>query len=130
MMREIKFRAYVSWFNDEADKIEGRFIYSEYVEGKRDFGFLIHDDCLQHKLIGEKFSIKWGQFTGLHDKNGKEIYEGDIIKALTSSAVIVFFEGAFCCYDGNFTLPFGVSANSLEIIGNIHETPELLEAGA
>lgn len=79
-----------------------------------------------------------GQFTGITDKNGKEIYEGDI---LTDSwvdfsrkpaylTVVIFKDGAFgfdLHYDG-FTPMQQLMSDSMkfEVIGNIHENPELL----
>lgn len=69
-----------------------------------------------------------GQFTGLHDKNGKEIYEGDIISNESYKGVVVY-------KNGSFVLDLGKSCgcvylfclDSLLVIGNIYDNPELLE---
>jgi uncharacterized phage protein (TIGR01671 family) len=88
-----------------------------------------------------------GQYTGLKDKNGKEIYEGDIFidDEFQLTYICVFEEGCFClkCYgfveryvSDNATNEFWEEINcdpisfyeikNMEIIGNIYENPELL----
>jgi uncharacterized phage protein (TIGR01671 family) len=73
------------------------------------------------------------QFTGLLDKNGNEIYEGDIIKTTTDKLMCITWSERFASFcierDGwAFQHWFGeaMEANECEIIGNIHESPELL----
>lgn len=71
------------------------------------------------------------QFTGNHDKNGKEIYEGDIVKLEVLSEP-VRHKGTYWIksnfkvhYDGQSFYPGRLSQS--EVIGNVHENPELLE---
>lgn len=68
-----------------------------------------------------------GQYTGLKDKNGREIYEGDILRWCTYPVQVGWNEGAFCnsLMDMN-TLLRHYALNMYTIIGNIHENPELL----
>jgi len=122
-MREIKYRG----LNEET----GEWVYGWYtklVEGIRRFDAIIADvdGELTRFYIHNKETI--GQFTGLHDKNGKEIYEGDIPDGYGA----VFFSNEYlgyfakanefeCEYKPVYDIPI------IEIIGNIHENPELLE---
>lgn len=73
-----------------------------------------------------------GQFTILYDKNGREIYEGDILKGNWDTIFQVFYDD---CYLGFRAKEKGGSENCIdyyglnciEIIGNIHDNPELLK---
>jgi uncharacterized phage protein (TIGR01671 family) len=74
------------------------------------------------------------QFTGLKDKKGEEIFEGDILKTSTDKAMVVFWSERFASWGLNrdgwyFTHWFGESCNpkDCEIIGNKYENPELLQ---
>ena len=89
-----------------------------------------------------------GQYTGLKDKNGKKIFEGDIIRAITldtgseQMAVVCFgnfidenngdeYIGFYIEFDGIKTtatqLAMEECKNRIEVIGNIYDNPELLE---
>jgi uncharacterized phage protein (TIGR01671 family) len=126
-MRDIKFRA---WSDSQKIMFPGIDIETLH--------FLDVEGGLGIAGLALNFDFKnlqWDQFTGLKDKIGKDIYEGDII-AINDPAcdgvVFVAFEG------GGFVLrqederswlnnyPI-TNKNNIEVIGNIHENPELLK---
>lgn len=72
------------------------------------------------------------QCTGLRDKNGKLIYEGDVVEThdyTTEHSQIVFDKGCYVLKSKDFAIYEHLSnyENECNIIGNIHENPELLE---
>ena len=81
-----------------------------------------------------------GQFTGLLDKNGKEIYEGDIVLSKLRRAR-KYDEMLVICFDdfewqgknangATTSLSLLLEYHTIEVIGNIHDNPELLKGGA
>lgn len=73
------------------------------------------------------------QCTGLKDKNGNLIYEGDILQFKNNGAIYIikykpYDSCAFCCCAEKYCITLDNDfASDIEIIGNIHENPELLE---
>ena len=73
------------------------------------------------------------QFTGLHDKTGKEIFEGDVFENQSGKGIITWLP-EHCCLgaikvgtDERFVLTSNGTTFNTEVIGNIYENPELLE---
>ena len=123
MTREIKFRV---WDGDE-------MVSPDYIDRSGTAWWKANSIPSMSKNIM--------QFTGLKDKNGKEIYEGDICKRNGHLRIIMFAHGSFMAYPtkdwqteididhltaihANWDLNNFIS--EIEVIGNIHENPELL----
>ena len=72
-----------------------------------------------------------GEYTGLQDKNGKLIFEGDIVKNRHNKGVIIYGKwNCGCCYDVyGWTIDILDDMHYIEVVGNIHDNPELLKGG-
>lgn len=123
MEREIKFRALDAAYNKMYHSDE--YITRADPTGLSAF-FMVHrNDEMQ-------------QFTGLRDKNGKEIYEGDVVEEGTvifnkdeSRKLIVEFRESEACFSFKEipnSAALCVYAKYCDVIGNIHENPDLLRS--
>ena len=127
-MREIKFRF---WYKEE-----NRMVYPNdknwelFWSWSNNFSFApthtgMGDWNIENKIVT--------QFTGLKDKNGKEIYEGDIInEEHCKPQVVIFEDGKFCLRIDNrkemtFDINYPIKITESEIIGNIYESKHLLD---
>ena len=73
-----------------------------------------------------------GQYTGLNDKNGKKIFGGDIVEYKGDYGYIEWYnvDGMYMIYFDGWCVDISqIWSTELEIIGNIHDNPELLEDG-
>lgn len=122
-MREIKFRA-------------KRKKNNEWIKGSLYVNQLTKECAiLQYSGGYEVIPETVGQYTGFKDKNGKEIYEGDILKIINGSINGKVFpynvEAKWINDDGCWNIPNFKNAyketHNFEVIGNIYDNPELLE---
>lgn len=130
-MREIKFRG---------KRIDtGEWVYGDLIEnqGRYYIYYATSDTTLENEdnsiivLAEEVDPDTVGQYTGLKDRNGREIYEGDVVRFLDAddkvkNEEVRFGEGGFTpvveiCWMADIEGMF------VEVIGNIHDNPELLE---
>ena len=145
VMREIKFRA--------KDTLEGYWFVGSYIFTNDDTNnpFRSRPFKESHRIIfyssGDWNMGGWsdveidpstlGQYTGLRDKNGKEIYEGDIIKSINGKVGYVIFlqqeMGYVVVWDncdtrlGHGNRGEGYECDgSIEVIGNIYDNPGLI----
>lgn len=128
-MREIKFRGKTQ---------DGKWVYGDLVHSGTDTIAILELDAPCLELVTDVVPDTIGQFTGLHDKNGKEIYEGDVIKQYlvvpnyrnTRRGQVLFDK--FWCFvllsEGRLYHLFGEGLTQ-EVQGNIHENPNLLTDG-
>lgn len=131
-MREILFRG--------KRKDNGEWAYGSLLTFK---GFSIHDKTWKNFLTVRGETI--GQYTGLKDKNGRMIFEGDVVEQSLYSYVEPICDGfgevVFCECDCSFSV-FCASENEImplgsngayyweaEVLGNIHDNPELVKKG-
>lgn len=137
MNREIKFRAFhkqsnkMYWF----DVMNGNHNHGNGYIGMTPFGEEITKIRYRDNItLVDPTDCEIMQYTGLKDKNGKEIYDGDIYNADSGNNYQVFFKNGCFCGGKSFerSIPLSYEDDWIEIdyctvIGNIHENSDLLK---
>lgn len=137
-MREILFRG------KAINRVEGREYRSDYKNGDWVYGLVTRLYYERYQLPAEMTNTKWiegievdyktiGQFTGLTDKNGMKIFEGDILefdaygKHFKGHVEIMSGNASVVCKNACPFLDDAIEKYGAQIIGNIHDNPELIE---
>jgi uncharacterized phage protein (TIGR01671 family) len=128
-MREIKFRAW-----DKKDNVMRQVNMMTVSENHNYQTYYFLEPTSENNGFRYTPDVELMQYTGLKDKNGKEIYEGDIIRHDWGLNKITFEDYSFTAehiisFDGAFNCNLYLSdiGSDCEVIGNIYENPELIE---
>ena len=120
-MREILFRGKRI---DNGEWIEGFYAQS----GERTYIIFDNSFAVGYVTMKEVTPKTVGQYTGLTDKNGKKIFEGDIVGDGERKYAVSFEKGCWVILGKiEFWDFLQTNAKSYEVIGNIHDNPELME---
>ena len=149
-MREILFRGQTRKNGEKVEmatgeKLPGHWVYGGIFPGIGDYSIIYGGETekdLERHIV---YSETVGQYTGLKDKNGKRIFEGDIVAQnwydYDEPRDDSFGKVVFCEYDCSFSvmdvnkdgfMPLGRCGSyhwEVEVIGNIHDNPEMLKGG-
>ena len=97
-----------------------------FIEGGKFVG--LFDTGSQYLPIETAENTVVMQCTGVKDKNGKEIYECDMVKTTEYIGIVKYYKGMYCInVDDSFKLSMYETNEFMEVIGNIYETPDLLK---
>ena len=140
-MREIEFRG--------KEEVTKEWVYGDLISnlwcnaktGKPDTSIIPMDSDITEGYEIQEYIVDVipetvGQFTGLNDKNGKKIFEGDILSSSEWSCLceVIWNGGGFTIKQGETTQNLKTNLEDYygnefeaEIVGNIHDNPELLE---
>lgn len=133
-IREILFRGKCCTTGEWVEGFLGIEVLDDYVIQQFSFDEYFASECI------DQYSVKLetvGQYTGLTDKNGKKIFEGDILEGDLEDSLdpgakwrseIIWGKFGWNCKGNKISLPMDeYDIREGEVIGNIHDNPELLE---
>lgn len=142
-MREILFRGQTRKKGEKVSldgtPVDSNWVYGGVAQFNEERAIIYQTEPEFHKFA--VYTETLGQFTGLTDKNGKKIFEGDIVRRFNIRGLEVMRYAVKwntdCCmfalacedtylgeYDSDFTVFYG---EEFEIVGNVHDNPELLK---
>ena len=146
MMKQIKFRLWDSknncWYDPTFEAYRGK-VEEVMISPRGRLTMRTMTEFVDESMFPNRFELM--QYTGLHDKNGLEIYEGDIVHVWDNGVAVVIFDESLGC--GQWMCKFkpafpdfeewsaplygwldgNVDGSVFEILGNIYENPELME---
>lgn len=125
MNREILFRGKHIHAMDSNEHLNGTWVY----------GYLSDENYIYGKSLEGEFLIDENticQYTGLTDKNGKKIFENDIVQVGWYNGTVEYEDGCFMIKWNNIKflrkdLGYWANLDGFQTIGNIYDNPELLE---
>lgn len=130
MKREILFRG--------KSKNTGKWLYGDPVKSLNDKMYMIHgatEDAINTRnevdfVYSEVDPESVGQYTGLLDRNGDKVFEGDVLEMGGGISIVVWDDAAFAVKNPGSNVidwPHSSFFEKSSIIGNIHDNPELLK---
>ena len=148
-MREIMFRGQTrrrgEQVNMAGDKLPGRWVYGGVLQGTGDYSIIYGGENLDDIEKHVVYTDTVGQYTGLTDKNGAKIYEGDIVeicmpltgvRPIVQRSEVYFDHGCYCVLWGGSDRFYNhsridgfIPQTTFEVIGNIYDNPEFIGGG-
>lgn len=98
--------------------VEGSYVYNFWKKGEHTIHLVDGGSCIVDP-------VTVGQYTGLNGKDGVKIFDGDILQAYDGRLTISV---KWYPEDAGFNL-MGLNTKAFDVVGNIHDNPELLERG-